>query len=251
MEDNPLARTDDMFEDVWQDSPSSAPEIEMFPPANGNAERNLISSFRIRDLSCDEILEVLRHEQNERDMTACADVDFYEASEDPEKFIEVEIGVPTIPGTLVFSYLYSRELKLATYAGVGAFSMLGVLMRYFVGKYLGDNQLEVTEPNSIVAHNLPANMLGCFLMGIVVGFQDHIKPPHPTVYAGLTAGLCGCLTTFSSWNLEVALLAMSPLDPDNNTDPDLLGKTVSRAVFACALGFAASWGMLHAGLSVA
>ncbi len=64
--------------------------------------------------------------------------------------------------------------------------------------------------------DLPANLLGSFLMGLVTSNQ-HTSPfpwyskDHPIqlntfLHIGFGVGLCGCLTTFSSWNTQMVVM---------------------------------------------
>ena len=44
------------------------------------------------------------------------------------------------------------------------------------------------------------NIVGCFLMGAANGCKELHWGRHGLLYTGLTTGLCGCLTTFATWN---------------------------------------------------
>ena len=55
------------------------------------------------------------------------------------------------------------------------------------------------------------------------GASPWIIPRFPAIYAGLTTGFCGCLTTFSSWNNAAASI--------------LLRGQVARAVACLVVGF--------------
>ena len=48
--------------------------------------------------------------------------------------------------------------------------------------------------------------LHCALHG--AGASPWIIPRFPAVYAGLTTGFCGCLTTYSSWNNAAASIML-------------------------------------------
>jgi len=46
---------------------------------------------------------------------------------------------------------------------------------------------------------------GCFIMGLALGLKDQIGAFHGPLYTAITTGLCGSITTFSSWQLDVFL----------------------------------------------
>lgn len=54
---------------------------------------------------------------------------------------------------------------------------------------------------------LVSNFLGCFLMGAFIAWMKSITDISTPLYKALTTGLCGCITTFSSWmNVAVDML---------------------------------------------
>ncbi len=52
-----------------------------------------------------------------------------------------------------------------------------------------------------------ANLLGAFLMGYVTVRLNHWFVSHPKLKQGLTTGLLGALTTFSTFQFELVTLA--------------------------------------------
>jgi fluoride ion exporter CrcB/FEX len=62
----------------------------------------------------------------------------------------------------------------------------------------------------------PANLLGCFFMGILTSEQhsspfpwfhkDHPLQGNKFLLAGFGVGLCGCMTTFASWNSQMVIM---------------------------------------------
>ncbi|KAJ2391083.1 hypothetical protein H4S02_001510 [Coemansia sp. RSA 2611] len=76
------------------------------------------------------------------------------------------------------------------------FSMAGVLIRVHLTRlftYLG-------EP---IYGLIWAQMLGCFIMGIATRTKGVLLRYSPALNLGITTGLCGSITTFSSWQLLV------------------------------------------------
>ena len=102
---------------------------------------------------------------------------------------------------------------ISNYAVVFVGAILGCTLRLYTGM-LFCNVIGITAPTStdqvqaqsIVFYDLPANILGCFLMGLFTGSQHWLLTYFPAVFTGLTTGLCGTLTTFSGWMLQAALL---------------------------------------------
>ncbi|KAJ3226452.1 hypothetical protein HDU81_007309 [Chytriomyces hyalinus] len=78
------------------------------------------------------------------------------------------------------------------------FSWIGVLVR--VGL------IEVASYSTAVFPLLWAQCLGCFVMGLV----RHSTLLSPALKLGLTTGLCGSITTFSSFSLGVFQVLVSP-----------------------------------------
>lgn len=82
-------------------------------------------------------------------------------------------------------------------------SILGVMIRLGL-KYIA------TFPGQQVFPLIWAQFVGCVLMGLFVSKRSWIEGSGkdiqrqqigPIVYVGLTSGLCGSITTFSSWSL--------------------------------------------------
>ncbi len=66
--------------------------------------------------------------------------------------------------------------------------------------------------NTALYVDLPANLLGCLVMGVAV--QLAIEPALPWLWAppllqGVTKGFCGSLTSFSSWMVATTMACLS------------------------------------------
>ncbi|OAD67851.1 hypothetical protein PHYBLDRAFT_183389 [Phycomyces blakesleeanus NRRL 1555(-)] len=85
-----------------------------------------------------------------------------------------------------------HENKLAIVGAIIPFSVLGVLIR------IGLQRLE-TYPGAPVFGLVYAQWVGCFIMGIAVENKNAIHKWQ----IGLSSGLCGSITTFSSWQLDI------------------------------------------------
>jgi len=78
---------------------------------------------------------------------------------------------------------------------VGVFGLLGVYLRYIVDTYYYQNSQVLPIATFI------NNTLGCLIAGIIYAFIVN-KGQNP-LYVGILTGLCGGLTTFSGFNLQV------------------------------------------------
>lgn len=81
------------------------------------------------------------------------------------------------------------------YLLVGVFGLLGVYLRLFIDTYYSQNG------QALPIATFLNNTVGCLLAGLIFGYI-HTKGPS-AIYTGLLTGLCGGLTTFSGFNLQV------------------------------------------------
>ena len=86
------------------------------------------------------------------------------------------------------------ELRELALVGIGA--VPGALLRWQSGVQLGPHL------GGSAGANLLVNLVGSFLLGFLVG----PIPRRTSLLLLLGIGFCGCLTTFSSWMLDVAAL---------------------------------------------
>ena len=110
----------------------------------------------------------------------------------------------------------SLRLELQELLLVGAGAVPGALLRWQLALHLGDQ-------------NLLVNVLGAALLGLLAGL-----PAAPRRQLLIGIGLCGSLTTFSSWMLA----AMKQLSSgDWAAALGLVGLTLGLGLGAAALGF--------------
>ena len=160
------------------------------------------------------------------------------------------------------------------------FSTVGVTMRAFTGRFFGGDCESNAEGQPIddwlwpVSHkicvtasgttaqyggalfiDLPANMIGSFIMGFMTGHSadwpaipclayDHPLQNEQGLHVGIKTALCGSLTTFSSWNSQMVLMM------DGTANP-FLGSQILAAIFGYILGLQASVVSFRAGRTVA
>lgn len=151
------------------------------------------------------------------------------------------------------------------------FTPVGVILRAFMGRFFGgdcesnsmghviDDWLwplshkicvtangETEQYGGALFIDLPANMFGSLIIGLVTGHTLHGEWPgipwlshdHPlqtneSLLVGLRTALCGCMTTFSSWNSQMVLMM------DGTANP-YLGTQVLAAIFGYMIGFQAA-----------
>lgn len=73
---------------------------------------------------------------------------------------------------------------------------LGSILRYAISK------LFVTDKSSFPWSTLIANFIGCFIIGIVLGWFINNNKQYSDLYVFLSIGFCGGLTTFSTFSVE-------------------------------------------------
>jgi fluoride ion exporter CrcB/FEX len=138
-----------------------------------------------------------------------------------------------------------KTIVTAMYLSIAA--ILGTFLRIAMAQLFGDacanpgtvgwlkasSPLCVTKDGSsereggIVFADLPANLLGSFLMGMMQGGMDLDLPVYvpvawvlpssffqkwDIVHTAIKTGFCGSLTTFSSWNSEMVVMAFGTGD---------------------------------------
>lgn len=85
---------------------------------------------------------------------------------------------------------------------IGIGGALGCWLRWMLGLLL--NPLFPTLPLGTLA----ANLLGGFLMGIVLGLFDHYQTLPPELRLFVATGFLGGLTTFSTFSAEATTLLL-------------------------------------------
>ena len=72
----------------------------------------------------------------------------------------------------------------------------GSILRYAISK------LFITDKSSFPWSTLIANFIGCFIIGIVLGWFINNNKQYSDLYVFLSIGFCGGLTTFSTFSVE-------------------------------------------------
>ena len=82
-------------------------------------------------------------------------------------------------------------MTLSHIIAVGLGGMAGAIARYGLSSFLGTNSV------------LIANIIGCFLIGVLLSFLSLKTSISQTMYLFLTVGLLSSFTTFSAFSVEV------------------------------------------------
>lgn len=130
---------------------------------------------------------------------------------------------------------------LGLYSMLVMFSMLGALIRYECKIFSSHNMYDVHP-------RLYANMIGCMIMGALVMNKAWMISSHYAMYIGLGVGLCGSITSFSSWQIEVAMaLVHWPAEPYKDYNGfwnQVIGSTTIQAIGIATTAGALSVGMM-------
>jgi CrcB protein len=91
------------------------------------------------------------------------------------------------------------EMKLYLIVAVG--SGIGGALRYFISDIV-----HKYSPSLFPYGTLAVNILGSFLLGFILFYLDAVKLISTEMRLFLTVGLCGGLTTFSTFSYETVRL---------------------------------------------
>jgi len=87
------------------------------------------------------------------------------------------------------------------YIAVGIAGMAGALLRYELGRWI-----QVPGPSIFPYGTGIINLIGCFALGLLTPWFARIRKWPPAVHTGITSGLIGSFTTFSTFALETVEL---------------------------------------------
>lgn len=98
--------------------------------------------------------------------------------------------------------VYFCSLAIASYAGV--------VIRIYLSKIAQWNGVPLFPSFS-------AELVGTAIMGFIGAHQTSLASNHKALYQSMATGLCGSITTFSSWNFEAVQILLQ-IDQDH---PDM------------------------------
>lgn len=90
----------------------------------------------------------------------------------------------------------------ASVAAVVFGTWVGLLLRVVL------QDLYDVDVSAVVFPALYANFVGCIIMGVATRRKDQLLSKYRPLYSGITTGLAGSLTTFSSWNSSAVFSAL-------------------------------------------
>lgn len=90
---------------------------------------------------------------------------------------------------------------IAYFCALGIASYAGVIIRIYLGKLAKWNGVPLFA-------SLYAEIVGTAVMGVIISHKKLLQEKHKAVYQGIATGLCGSITTFSSWNSEAATVLL-------------------------------------------
>ena len=86
--------------------------------------------------------------------------------------------------------------------------MLKEIVAVFIGGGIGSvlrfllNKIEIVSENNYPYSTFISNVVGCFILGLVLGYFIKNGSNNSTLFVFLTVGLCGGFTTFSTFSNE-------------------------------------------------
>jgi CrcB protein len=90
-----------------------------------------------------------------------------------------------------------------SFTAVAVGGALGCLLRWYLAIFL-NRYFPAIPPGT-----LAANLIGCYVIGVAVGFFTMNPAFAPEWRLFITTGFCGGLTTFSTFSAEVVMLLQS------------------------------------------
>lgn len=132
---------------------------------------------------------------------------------------------------------------IMTYINVAVFAVFGCLIRIGLDRLVGSTLANIESPESVIFQSFFSNMLGSFILGLLVASSLKKIPGMTPVYTGISTGLCGSITTYSKFNQQVSTMLIGEASPD--------GQNQVIAAAQVAIGIAAPLCSLMVGKDVA
>lgn len=91
-----------------------------------------------------------------------------------------------------------NNIKL--YVSIGVGGMIGSCVRYAIASFLG-----LGDRNAFPWETFIVNITGVFILSFIMFLPMIQKKIHPVILSGITTGILGSYTTFSTLSLELVL----------------------------------------------
>ena len=127
--------------------------------------------------------------------------------------IEREVPEAAVPAPANPRVCYQKGTcreHLVYFCALSVGSYVGVLARIYLAELAQWNGLPLFP-------SFYAEVVGTTIMGLAISHKKLLEGGHKALYQAIATGLCGSITTFSSWNFEAAsvLLQLDREEPDN------------------------------------
>jgi CrcB protein len=76
-------------------------------------------------------------------------------------------------------------------------SAAGGVLRYWIGTFI-----QSTSESRFPLGTFTINIMGCFIMGLIMGYTEKSSAPGSTLSLLMATGFCGGFTTFSAFAFE-------------------------------------------------
>ena len=80
---------------------------------------------------------------------------------------------------------------------------IGSSIRFLITKYSNKNLISFPIGTSV------SNLIGCFILGLLIAYYDKNDIPKKDVFIFISIGICGGLTTFSTFMIDIFYILKS------------------------------------------
>jgi len=108
----------------------------------------------------------------------------------------------------VLSFNLEQALAVSLFSFIGLLTRVGIENLFSTTNVVVD-LLSVSITKDVeetpIFSDYFSNIFGCLVMGVVMRNSKWFTHHYPVIYVGLTSGLAGCITTFSTFNVQAFL----------------------------------------------
>jgi len=98
------------------------------------------------------------------------------------------------------------------YVSVALWAIAGCYARIFTERLFGSTAADVIDNDTLLMPSFFDNVAGCMILGFLVAASTTMSKGGGAlvILTGMSTGLCGAYTTFSSWTLQTNALLIAP-----------------------------------------